>query len=59
MRKMADAGINIICGPTGSSQSLSALAVGRTQNIVQAVYANASGRRRRGRNIRNQLPVLL
>jgi branched-chain amino acid transport system substrate-binding protein len=42
MRKLADADINIICGPTGSSQSLSALAVGRAQNIVQAVYANAA-----------------
>jgi len=42
MRKMADAGVNIICGPTGSSQSLSALAVGKTQDIVQAVYANAA-----------------
>ena len=42
MRKLQDDGINIICGPTGSSQSLSALAVGRTQNIVQAVYANAA-----------------
>jgi branched-chain amino acid transport system substrate-binding protein len=42
MHKMQDAGINIICGPTGSSQSLSAMAVGRQQDIVQAVYANAA-----------------
>ncbi len=42
MRKLQDSGVNIICGPTGSSQSLSALAVGRQQNIVQAVYANAA-----------------
>src|SRR5271154_3788458 len=42
MHKMQDAGINIICGPTGSSQSLSAMAVGKSQNIVQAVYANAA-----------------
>jgi ABC-type branched-subunit amino acid transport system substrate-binding protein len=42
MRKMQDAGINFICGPTGSSQSLSALAVGKQQNIVQSVYANAA-----------------
>jgi branched-chain amino acid transport system substrate-binding protein len=42
MRKMADAGVNIICGPTGSSQTLSALSVGRQQNIVQAAYANGA-----------------
>lgn len=42
MRKLQDSGVNLICGPTGSSQSLSALAVGRQQNIVQAVYANAA-----------------
>ncbi len=42
MRKLQDAGVSLICGPTGSSQSLSALAVGRQQNIVQAVYANAA-----------------
>ncbi len=42
MRKLQDAGVNLICGPTGSSQSLSALAVGRSANIVQAVYANAA-----------------
>jgi ABC-type branched-subunit amino acid transport system substrate-binding protein len=42
MRKMQDAGINIICGPTGSSQSLSALAVGKNQQIVQAAYATSA-----------------
>jgi branched-chain amino acid transport system substrate-binding protein len=42
MRKMQDAGVNIICGPTGSSQALSALAIGKTEDIVQAVFANAA-----------------
>lgn len=42
MRKLQDAGVSLICGPTGSSQSLSALAVGKSANIVQAVYANAA-----------------
>ena len=42
MRKMQDAGVNMICGPTGSSQALSALAIGKQENIVQAVYANAA-----------------
>jgi branched-chain amino acid transport system substrate-binding protein len=42
MRKMAESKVDFICGPTGSSQSLSAIAVGKQQNIVQAAYANAA-----------------
>jgi len=42
MRKMQDAGIGVICGPAGSSQALSSLALGKQQNIVQAVFANAA-----------------
>lgn len=41
VRKLQEEGINVICGPTGSSQSLSSLAMTTSAKILQATYANA------------------
>jgi ABC-type branched-subunit amino acid transport system substrate-binding protein len=42
VKKLQEAGIQFICGPTGSSQSLAALAVTTPSKIITTMYAIAS-----------------
>ncbi len=42
VKKYQEAGIGVLCGPTGSSQTLASLAVATPGKIVQATYANAA-----------------
>jgi branched-chain amino acid transport system substrate-binding protein len=42
VKKYQEAGIDILCGPTGSSQTLASLAVTTPGKMVQATYANAA-----------------
>jgi branched-chain amino acid transport system substrate-binding protein len=42
IRKLLEAGIRYVCGPTGSSQSLAALAVTTPAKIITTMYAIAS-----------------
>ncbi|MFO1081461.1 MAG: ABC transporter substrate-binding protein [Reyranellaceae bacterium] len=42
VKKLQGAGVNFICGPTGSSQALSSLATTTPAKIIQATYANGA-----------------
>ncbi len=42
MKKMQEAGLQFMCGPTGSSQALSSLAITTPAKTVQATYANGA-----------------
>jgi ABC-type branched-subunit amino acid transport system substrate-binding protein len=41
MRKLADAGVQIVLGPVGSSQSLAAFQIGGPHKMLQATYSSA------------------
>ncbi|NML47242.1 amino acid ABC transporter substrate-binding protein [Ramlibacter sp. G-1-2-2] len=41
MRKLADAGVQILVGPIGSSQSLAAFQIGGPRKMLQATYSSA------------------
>jgi ABC-type branched-subunit amino acid transport system substrate-binding protein len=42
VKKLQGEGINLICGPTGSSQALASLATTTPAKIIQATYANGA-----------------
>src|SRR5262249_54365457 len=42
MRRLIEAGVRYVVGPTGSSQALASLEVSTPQKILQATYATAS-----------------
>jgi ABC-type branched-subunit amino acid transport system substrate-binding protein len=42
VKKLQESGVNILCGPTGSSQSLASLAVTTPGKVLQATYANGA-----------------
>jgi branched-chain amino acid transport system substrate-binding protein len=42
VKKYQEGGIKVLCGPTGSSQTLASLAVTTPGKMVQATYANAA-----------------
>lgn len=42
MKKIADAGVNVLVGPTGSSQTLASLAFTTPAKIIQSTYAFAA-----------------
>ncbi|GGC87369.1 ABC transporter substrate-binding protein [Chelatococcus reniformis] len=42
VRKLQESGINYMCGPTGSSQSLASLAATTSGKVIQAAFGNAA-----------------
>ena len=42
IKKLQESGVNILCGPTGSSQSLASLAMTTPGKLLQATYANGA-----------------